>query len=191
MGVEGRQDALYGADELGEDTELSPEQLTQIKAAIRQERDTITVRVRLTYDPDRRYRLTLDTPDGPVTSEPLTRTADAGPTARQMVQAAYGDRPAVSYLTSEVPPWLSEKQPVVILAQDADEDSEMREESFGWVGGFVDGGVYVYDVGDFGEGAGIYAPEHLDDRRELTAEQLTRIAESKREILKRTEEESA
>jgi ribosomal protein L11 len=195
MGVGGREDTLYGADELGDDSELTPEQQTEIEAAIQRAQDEVTVRVRLAYDADRRYRLSLDTPDGGlVTSEPLTRTAEAGPTAQRMVRAAYGDRPAIFYITSKVPPWLSEGQPVVILAQEATEfDGVMvdaREESFGWVGGFFDGGVYVYNVGD-SSGGEIYAPEYLDDLRQLTADQLAQVEESKRRILKKAGEGQA
>ena len=185
MGVGGLEDALYGADELGDESELAPAQLAQINAAIQRERDTIDVRVRLTYDPDRRYRLSLEGPAGLVTSEPLTRTGDAGAAATRLVSAAYGDAPAIACITSQKPPWLSEGQLVIIRGQEpmttAGTRFEARQESFGWIGGFLDGGVYVVDVGNDDDG-GIYPPEDLDDRRDLTSEQVARIEESKQRI---------
>ncbi|GLY15455.1 hypothetical protein LWF15_13110 [Kineosporia rhizophila] len=183
MGVGGREDALFGADELGDEAELTSGQRAQINAAVQRAQDTFTVEVRHTFDADRRYRLSLDTPDGPVTSEPLARTRESGPTAARMVAAAYGDAPAVPCISSQRPPWLSHGQPVIIRGQVAtgigETTSEAGDESFGWIGGFVQGGVYVNDLGNE-DGWGIYPPEDLDDSRKLTPEQLAQVEESKR-----------
>ena len=182
MGVGGREDALYGADELGDESELTPEQLAQIAAAVQRERDTTTVEVRLTYDADRRYRLSMQTPTGLVVSEPMTRTADAGAATRRMVSAAYGDAPVIPCLTVQTPPWLSKGQHVIIRGQEPmtidGTPLEGREESFGWIAGFINGEVYVFDVGNE-DGIGIYPPEDLDDHRDLTPGQLAQIQESR------------